>query len=104
MPFQRVPYLYCIGFVWHPHIQTPQFQPDTNIATDYDQRQEIAHTIKSDFAGGDGQEQDDGKEDYHPSSPPRCLGKETGKDSAYHLDAILHFAKTVNSIANRIKP
>jgi hypothetical protein len=103
-PFQHVPYLHYIGFVLHPHIQTPQFQSDTNIATDYNQRQEIAHTIQNDFTGGNGEEQDDGKEGHHPPSPRRCLGTKTGEGSAYHVDAIFHFAKIVGCIACRINP
>jgi hypothetical protein len=104
MPFQHIPYLRYIGFVLDSHIQTPQFQPDKNIAADYNQRQEIAHTIQNDFAGGDSEEEDDGKENHHPPSPRRCLGPKTGKDSAYHVDVMFHFAKIVDCIACRINP
>jgi hypothetical protein len=55
IPFQRIPYLGYVGLVLDPHIQTPQFQPDANIATDYDQHQEIAHAIQDNFAAGNGE-------------------------------------------------
>ncbi len=85
-------------------MQSPQFQPDANIATDYNQSQEVAHTIHNDLAGRNGEEQDDGKEDHHPPSARRCLAPETGKDSGYGVDAILHFAKTGDCVTCRIAP
>jgi hypothetical protein len=104
MPFQRFPYLRYMGFILHLHIQTPQFQPNTDIATDYDQHQEIAHTIQNDFTSGDGQEESDGKEDHHPASPPRRFGTKTRKDSAYHVHAIFHFPRIAGCVAYRANP
>jgi hypothetical protein len=57
MCFKHLPYLYYIRFALHLHFQTPQSQLEVNIATDDNQRQEIAHTIQDAFTSGDGEKE-----------------------------------------------